>query len=193
VEPYDGPSSSEFDGTVDPIVPRSPRDIPAGELVLRDFDPGYYQMKPTPGDSTDEEMGDIIERRVLPPTLQELTEFQTNVSDMFQRCCNDERDLTRILGVRARRRCNDLQRARDENQYILARQHVMLQRIQELTREQDEACNNIAIQSDELSHLRQEVCMRNVAIIELRRKLAFQERRTPGSRVDTISTSPRPG
>jgi hypothetical protein len=43
----------------------------------------------------------------------------------------------------------------------------MLQHIQKLTLERDEARNSVAIQSNELSHLRQEVCMRKAAIIEL--------------------------
>jgi hypothetical protein len=72
----------------------------------------------------------------------------------FQRCCNDERDLTHILSVRERRRCNDLQRTRDENSYILSRQENMLRRIREHTLERDEARHKVAIQADELSHLR---------------------------------------
>jgi hypothetical protein len=74
--------------------------------------------------------------------LRELTDFQTSISDIFgrfQRCCNDERDLTHILSARERRRCNDLQRVHDENNYILGQQDNMLRQIQELTRERDEA------------------------------------------------------
>jgi hypothetical protein len=66
----------------------------------------------------------------------------------------------------------------------------MLQQLQELTRERDEARNNVAVQADELSHLRQDVCMRNAAIIELRWKLVFQERRASGPRVDVVITTP---
>jgi hypothetical protein len=36
-------------------------------------------------DEDDTQMDEILERRVLPPSLQELTEFQTSVSDMFAR------------------------------------------------------------------------------------------------------------
>jgi hypothetical protein len=79
-------------------------------------------------------------------------------------------------------------RARDENRYTLARQENMLRRIRKLTCEWDKACHNVAIQADELSHLRQEVCMNDASIIELRRKLAFQDRRVLGPRTDDTST-----
>jgi hypothetical protein len=73
--------------------------------------------------------------------MDNIPDFQTSISDMFgrfQRCFNNEGDLTRILSIREHRHCNDLQRARDENRYILARQDNMLWHIQKLTREQDE-------------------------------------------------------
>jgi hypothetical protein len=57
-------------------------------------------------DKDDAVMDDILDRREPPPTLRELTDFQTSISDMFgrfQRCYNDERDLTRILSTRERR------------------------------------------------------------------------------------------
>jgi hypothetical protein len=47
-------------------------------------------------------MDDILEWREPPPTLRELTDFQTSISDLFgrfQRCCNDEQDLMRILSA----------------------------------------------------------------------------------------------
>jgi hypothetical protein len=111
----------------------------------------------------------------------------------FQRCCNDERDLTRILSTRERRRCHDLRRAREENSYILSPQENMLRQIRELTLERDEARHSVAIQADELSHLRQEVCMNNASIIELRRKLAFQDHQVLGARQTPSSTSLRRG
>jgi hypothetical protein len=55
----------------------------------------------------------------------------------FQRCYDDELDLVRIVSTRERRRCDDLQRARDENNYILARQENLLYHIRELTIELD--------------------------------------------------------
>jgi hypothetical protein len=136
-------------------------------------------------------MDDILERRAPPPSLRELTDFQTSVSDMFgrfQRCYNDEQDLARILSTRERRRCDDLRRARDENSYILSRQEN-IRRICELTLERDEACQNVAIPADELSHLRQEVCMNNASIIELRQRLALQDRQVLGARLDDSSTT----
>jgi hypothetical protein len=83
-------------------------------------------------------MDDILERGAPPPSLRELSDFQTTMSDMFgrfQRCYNDERDLVRIISTRECRRCDDLQMARDENSYILARQENLLHRIRELTLE----------------------------------------------------------
>jgi hypothetical protein len=137
-------------------------------------------------------MDDILERRVPPPSLHELSDIQTIMSDMFkrfQRCYNDERDLVRIMSTRERCRCDDLQRARDENNYILARQENLLHRIRELTIERDEARQNVAVQSDELSHLRQEVCMHNATIIELKWKLATAKRQVPTERADVSSTA----
>jgi hypothetical protein len=137
-------------------------------------------------------MDDILERRAPPPSLRELSDFQTTMSDMFgrfQRCYNDERDLVRIVSTRERRRCDDLQRAPDENNYILARQENLLHRIREPMIERDEARQNVAVQSDELSHLRQEVCMHNATIIELKRKLATAERQVPTERADVSSTA----
>jgi chromosome segregation ATPase len=107
----------------------------------------------------------------------------------FQRCYNDEQDLVHIVSTWERRRCDDLQRAGDENNYILARQENLLHRIRELTIERDEARQNVAVQSDELSHLRQEVCMHNATIIELKQKLATAERQVPTERADVSSTA----
>jgi hypothetical protein len=67
----------------------------------------------------------------------------------------------------------------------------MLRRIQELTREceRDEARQNAAVQAEELSHLRQEVCMNNAWIIELRRRLALRDRQVSGTRSDDSTSS----
>jgi hypothetical protein len=65
----------------------------------------------------------------------------------------------------------------------------MLRCIRELTLQRDEAHQNVAIQADELSHLRQEVCMNNASIIELRRRLALRDRQVSGTRLDDSSTS----
>jgi hypothetical protein len=73
IEPYDGSSSCELGGTPDSTIPRNPRNVPVDELVLRDFDRGYYTMTPLPGDTTDEDdaqVDDIIERSEPPPTLR---------------------------------------------------------------------------------------------------------------------------
>jgi hypothetical protein len=135
---------------------------------------------------------DILERRAPPPSLREPSDFQTSVSDMFgrfQRCYNDERDLARILSTRESRRCEDLHRARDEINYILSRQGNMLRRIQELTREHDEARQNVTVQADEFSNLHQEVCMNNASIIELHRRLALRDHQVSGTRSDDSSTT----
>jgi hypothetical protein len=176
-------------------IPRDHRDIPADHLTLRDFDGGHYTVSGPPGNSTDEDdevMDDMLERRTPPPWLRELSDFQTTMSDMFgrfQRCYNNERDLVRIISTRERRCCDDLQRAQDENSYILARQENLLHRIRELTLERDEARHNVAAQTDELPHLRQEVCMHNATIIELKQKLATAERQVPTERADASSTA----
>jgi hypothetical protein len=55
-------------GTPDPTNRRDPRNIPADELTLRNFDRGYYTQNSPPGNSTDEDdavVDDILERREL--------------------------------------------------------------------------------------------------------------------------------
>jgi hypothetical protein len=108
-----GESTSGHGAPKSPI-PRDHRDILAGHLTLRDFDGDHYTVGGPPGNSTDEDdevMDDILERRAPLPSLRELSDFQTTMSDMFgrfQRCYNDERDLVRIISTQERRRCDDL-------------------------------------------------------------------------------------
>jgi hypothetical protein len=108
-------------GAPDSPILQDHRDIPVNHLTLRDFDGAPYAVSGPPSNSTDEDdevMDDILKRRAPPPSLHELSDFQTTMSDMFgrfQRCYNDERDLVRIVSKRERHRCDDLQRARDEN------------------------------------------------------------------------------
>jgi hypothetical protein len=75
-------------GTADSPIPLDHRDMPANHLTLRDFDGAHYAVSGPPSNSTDEDeevMDDILERRAPPPSLRELSDFQTTMSKI----CSD--------------------------------------------------------------------------------------------------------